>query len=817
MLRDLRYALRGAIRRPGLTIAVAVILGLGIGVNVAVFTVVDRLLLRPPPHLRDPRSLVRIYIRQYSAMRGELINRRFVSFPEFLDIARHTGESEEVGAFTAPSTELVRVGESSVRVKTSSVSPNYFQLLGTRPVRGRFFGGKATETVSTPVAVISYNFWQRVAAGSERFDNLPLTVAGQRVTIIGVAPPGFTGVSLDAADVWLPVGLQETAEFGAEWRHDRHTFPFQIVARLHPGANITSITTVALRALREGSLSDPVDMGYAGVLAGSLVEARGPDQYQAGDVKTALLLYGMSGVVLLIACANVVNLILFRTIRRRREIAIRLALGVTRARLARQLVLDGLVLSIAGGANGYVLAWIGAGVLRRVLLPRVTWAESAVDARALLVVCLAAVAIGVVIGILPAVRATKLDVTSALHDTWRAGRVHASLLRRVLLVAQVALSIVLVVAAALFAHSWRRAASLELGLDASHIAVLDLDAGNMPAAELDALYAILEARVRSFPWVAATSRSTTVPFQSSTLTKISLPGVAGGTQSEEVVVFASGVTPDYFRTVGIPIRAGRSFVATDRAGAAPVAIISETAARTLWPNQNALGQCLRLAAGGNTCFRVVGIVGDVRRMRLVERPEPQIYIPLEQLPGVTDDAPLLVRTIGSAKEHLAALAAAMLDASSDAGREQRPTLFVLQQLIDHQTAPWRRGTMLFGVLGALAVCVAATGLYSAIAYDVAQRRREFGIRLALGAQPTRIVGLVLRDSLRIGLAGIGVGIAATLAGSRVLASLLFNTSPTDPLVLVAVSVFLLAVAALAAFTPAMMAARSDPSRSLRID
>jgi hypothetical protein len=345
---------------------------------------------------------------------------------------------------------------------------------------------------------------------------------------------------------------------------------------------------------------------------------------------------------------------------------------------------------------------------------------------------------------------------------------------------------------------------------------MDLDAGDMPAAERTALYATLEARFRSVPWVLATARSTTIPFQSSTQTSISIPGVEIDPGSEGPVVFVSGVTAGYFRTLGIPIRAWRPFLDTDRAGAEPIAIINQTAAHTFWPHQNPLDQCLRLAATGSACFRIVGVVGDVRRMSIVERPEPHIYVPLEQLPGGDDHAPLLIRTSGKATEHLAALGAIMLDASVYTRGVERPKLVALQQLIDRQTAPWRRGTLLFGVLGVLAVCVAATGVYSAIAYDVVQRRLEFGIRLALGAQPISIVSLVLRNSLRIGLAGVGIGILGTLAGLRVVQSLLFSTSGTDPLVLTAASVLLLGVSTLAAFTPAITAARSDPARSLRV-
>jgi predicted permease len=539
-------------------------------------------------------------------------------------------------------------------------------------------------------------------------------------------------------------------------------------------------------------------------------------------------LAGVSLIVLLIACANVTNLLLARAARRRREIAVRLAIGISRWRLVRLLVAESVILAAVGCVGGLLLAYWGGAIIRTLLLPGVAWTSGPVNARVLGVAAALTVAAGVLVGLLPALQSRHLDLTNSLKAGSHLAGGQRTRLRSALLFAQCSLSMVLLVGAGLFVKSLANVRNLDLGYHPDRVLSTDMTwppiqigpPGERASwqrwqAELARRSAFLERavdRLHLTPAVQHAAIAVGTPFGNMFGVTLSVPGYDSIPNLGDGP-YISAVTHGYFEATGMRLLQGRVFSANDRAGTERVTIVNETMAKTLWPNQNPLDKCLQIFSGEVACARVVGVVADVRRHALREPPAMQYYVPYGQEMGIGGSV-LLVRPVGHPRDFVPALHRVL--------REMEPNLGlirtkVMQEAIDPLVRPWRVGAILFGVFAALALIVAAIGLYSVIAYSVSQRTQEFGVRLALGATTGRILSLVLVGGVAVTVAGLAAGAVLAVVAGRFIGPLLFETSPRDPAVFAAAMFVLFAVAIVACLVPASRATRVDPVIALRAD
>jgi predicted permease len=640
-------------------------------------------------------------------------------------------------------------------------------------------------------------------------------------TIIGIAPAGFTGVELTRRDAWVPISLPYWGP-GEDWQTGWGINWLQIIGRLKPGISLaqagTDLTTAHQRAF-DGRADDEMRTATFSV-APVRFNQRG---LETTETRVSRWLVAVAAIMLLIACANVANLFLARATRRRREVAVRLALGIGRARLIRLLLAESVALGVAGGLAGLAVAIVGGRFIRATLLPNVAWRDTTVDVRMLVVTALAALVTGVIVGLMPALQGTRLDLTSSLKAGIRDGGGGKSRVRTMLTVTQAALSVVLLVGAGLFVRSLWNVYGLRLGIEPDRVMTVALDWGSIASLAPDArqaernrqnaFYEAALARVRAMPGVEHAAVVVGTPFQSSNSTKLRVPGRDSIPKLSGGDPLIRAVSDDYFVTAGTRLLRGRAFTAADVSTGARVAVVNETMARTLWSGGDAIGQCLLIDT--LPCAHIVGVVEDARRFALREEPAMQYYIPLgqERLLGFGGRR-LFVRARGNALMLAEPIRAEVRRLDPTIGYV---TVQMLQESLDPQIRPWRLGATMFGVFGGLAVLVAAIGLYSVIAYLVTQRRHELGVRIALGAQSTDVVGLVLRYGVGLAMVGVLVGVVLALNASRFIEPLLFDTSARNPVVYASVVGLLLVVALVASVVPAWRASRVDPIEALRAE
>jgi predicted permease len=802
MFQDLRYALRTLARSPGLSLAAVLTLGLGIGANSSIFGVVDRLFFRPPPHVVDPDRVVRVSVTRTDPRWGTITG-GIGTYPDYLAFrARNRGFST-VAATMGASFNL-GVGDHARRVTAELVSASFFPLLGVRAERGRFFT-EEEDRVGHPayVAVVSYAFWRSEMEQSPDALGKTLLVGHNVYTVIGVAPDHFAGLGLREPDLWLPMSAGAPEVMGNRNILTCCGFGFRTIARLAPGVS-------AARAAAEGTVLMRTEDSTA-ILA--LNSARGAlDPNFISDARLSIWLAVVSGIVLLIACANVANLLLARAEQRRREVAVRVALGAGRGRLIRQLYAESAVLAACGGtAAVFITLWAGP-LLRAALLPDATTA-SVLDLRVFAFTAGAILVTALLAGLSPALRAGVPDLSSALKSGPREGGVQRSVTRSGLLVAQVALTLVLLTGAGLFITSLRHVQSLRLGFDADHLIVAggDLSGLGYKTPEITAIYERIRERVARLPGVAGTSLSIGSPFGSPSIFRVAVPGVDTLPYTPTGGLFVAGVTPDYFRTMGTSVRRGRVFTDADVAGARRVVVVNQTMARLVWPGQDPIGKCMKIG-NTSTCSEVVGVVEDARLFKVTDELVMQYFIPLSQFGGPVTS--LEVRTIGPADAMVGAVRREVQATSRELpymGIDPMPQLFAGQLRV------WRQGSTLLSLLGGLALLLAAVGLYGVLSYVVSQRTQELGIRIALGASRGDLLGLVVRQGLGITVVGVVIGVVGALAGGKAVAALLYGVSPHDPLVLGIVTLLLLSVAAVASYFPARRATNVDPMVALRYE
>lgn len=820
--QDLGYTMRQIRRAPGFALAVIATLGLGIGANATMFGAIDQLLLRPPAHVVDPSRVVTAALIRKSSPAPQQV----LSFAIYRDLRRTPAAFQAVALFRGANLD-VGTGAETKSLSAALVSADYFRALGTRPAIGRFFTeSEAGDAPAEPVAIVSYDYWQRELNGDASAIGRSIVLAGRPHRIIGVTPPDFRGLGLSRIDIFAPVTDGMSAQGIASLLRQRQTFAYAIVARLQPGITMRSAEEEATAAVMSGERQAGATEKQLEATSPriSLTSAL-PREARHGqpEARIAVLLGTVSLFVLLLACANVVNLQLARAVRKRREIALRVALGVSRSRLIRQLVLDCMVLAVAGGTVGILIARFGGAFVRRTLLGASVVDVPATDLRFVAFTLLATIAAGLVTGLLPAGEVVRSDLASSLKEGAKGSASRETRrLRFTLLVAQSALATILLVGTGIFVLSLRRIESVPLGFTPDRAAVARPNFSGRRNAELPvddatrraqiiAQFERLRQAALQTPGVSHAALALTAPFEGGYAAGLRLPGRDSVPVTRDGGPYYNAISGDYFQAIGARIVQGRAFTESDQAEGAHVAIVNETAARLWWPGESAIGKCIELDDNSTRCSEVVGVVQNTHRQAIVEDEFVQLIVPLAQAaplaPGV-----VLFSTDGDADRVVAAAHRRM--------QAVDPTLpYINVRPLDALVAPrlrsWRLGATMFTVFGALAVVLAAIGLYSVLAYDVAERRLELGVRSALGAATQRLAFLVIGRGVRAVAAGTALGaLISLLLGPRVEA-LLFRTSPRDPVVFAAVASVLFVVAVAATVVPAIRAARVDPMEALR--
>jgi predicted permease len=784
------------------------------------FGIADRILIRGPRHVRDADRVMRVYLTTTPAGMREFTTAGVGQVS--LDLVRRHSRSAESVAGYAIGTTVIGSGPRARTIPSGYASAGLFPLLGVRPVAGRFFTpAEDAPDAAQRVVVVSEDLWQRMLGSVPDVRGQTLNLDGEPHHVIGVAPRGFTGPELRPVDVWRPMNLIGS-RITRDWRTSWNAQWMQIVVRLRDDVDIDEANAELTAIHRRGYTGeDPAEARARVWLAELGANDSGKEPANARVIRwlTAIAL-----IVLLIAAANVVNLLLARGIRREREAAIRLALGATRGRVVRLVLIESTVLAAAGAALGLLLATVLGGIARR-FLSDIAWPGPVVDHRAAVVVIVGTLVLGIMVGVVPALGIARAGLSSSLRTGGRDGRVHRGAVRRALTVAQAAMSVPLLIGAGLFVRSLWNARTVDLGVDPERVLVVELQQsglGGFPFGMRDSererrrqMYLRAVEALRAHPGIEQASVSVGLPFGNRFTVRLRIPGIDSIPQLPTGSPSLSAVAADYFTTVGTRIVRGRAFTAADGRGTEPVSIVSATMARVIWPNEDPIGRCLIVRADTAPCARIVGIAGDTHRSALREDPSMHYYIPFGQEVGI-GGAAIVVRPRGKTDDPVLHEEIRRMVASLDASIRY-VDVESIQERIDPQMRPWRIGSTVFVASGVLALLVAAVGIYSMLSYLVANRRHEFGVRIALGATRRDIAGLVMRGSMAMAALGVVVGSAVAYLAGPFVEPVLFEVKARDPLVYASTAATLLGVALLAACIPTVRANRIDPLESLRSD
>jgi len=818
--QDTRYALRGLRQKPGFAAAVIVTLALGIGANAAMFGIVDRMLFRPPPRMLHPELAHRVYV--VTSVRGKERPRSPSQYAVYADLTRWTTSFSRTAAFTENDL-AVGAGDAAREMRVGIVTASFFGFFDAPPALGRYFTNAEDEPpAGAPVAVASYATWQTAYGGRRDVIGSRVQIGPVLFTIVGVAPRGFAGMWENSPPAYyVPVttiGAARVFRLSTSWWKTYSWGWLSMIAQRKPGVSVERASADLSQAfsrsyeslLAEQTRAPPIGVARPRAFAGSILTDRGPNE--SSFARVATWVSGVALIVLLVACANVANLLLARAIRRRREVAVRLALGVSRARLLSQLLVESVLLAALGGLGGLLVAQWGGAALRAALMPQSAPAPAWSDLRTVAFIAAVALGVGVLTGLAPALQSRSVNLSTDLKSGSREGTLHRSKTRVALLLLQGALSVVLLVGAGLFVRSLRNVQDLRLGYDTEPVALVDL---NMRGLKLDSAQTValrlrLLERAKRIPGVERASLQTSVPFWSTWNVGLFVQGI--DTVGRLGQFDLNAVSPDYFATLGTRIIRGRGFTDADGATSQRVMVVSDAMAKLLWPDTDAMGQCVRVGVDTMPCTYVVGIAENIKNSSLADEPGLYYYMPATQFNPQTGG--VFVRTRRPA--------ASMLESIRRALQHEMPapsyvTVTPLTEILGEETSSWRLGATTFVAFGVLALALAAIGLYSVIAYNVAQRTHEMGVRVALGAQARDVVALVVREGVGLGAAGLGIGAVVALGAARWIKPLLFDESPRDPFVFGVVAVTLLAVTVAASWIPARRAARVDPNVALRTD
>ena len=795
LLQDLRFAVRTLRKAPGFTAIAVICLAIGIAANVTVFSPVNALLLRPLP-FADPDRVTSLYMTQLRHGQDE----GSWSYPDYRDLGDGGGAFAATGIVTERSWNLGGIDEPE-RVPGARVTASLFPLLGLRTVVGRGF--RADEEDAGKVVILSHGLWRRRFGSDAHVVGRTVTVNGEPYTVVGVMQPGIRFP--ETAEMWLPLEPGEAKDH-REWRM------YHVIGRLKPDVTVAGAqANVAAITRRLAERHPDTNTGWGGWV-------QPYRENVAGEARPVLLIMlGAVGFVLLIACANVANLLLAKASARQKEVAVRLALGATRRRVVRQLLTESLILALMGGAAGALLgAWGVDGIVRMLPADLPFWMVLDVDRTVLLVTFVVTVVTGVVFGLAPALQASSLSLTETLKDGAlgstagaRAGR-----LRNTLVVAEIALSLVLLAGAALMIQSFLRTQSANLGFDPAGVLVLETSLQG-PRYEGDTApagaYRALLERVAAAPGVERVGAVAILPVRSCCSFIGYFPEGKRYPRGEGPSSLYNVVTPGFFGAFGMRLLAGRTFDNRDGMGAPRVAVVNRTFAEREWPGQDPLGRRFKIDNPDDSVWvTVVGVVGDVVQREVQTESRAQTYVPHAQNPWRTMS--LVART---SRDPAAAAPAVRREIRAFDKDLPVARVATMRQVVrERMFQPRVYGTM-FGIFAAAALLLASVGLYGVMAYTVAQRTHEIGVRMSLGAQPRDVLRLVVRDGARLTALGLAIGLPAAFGLARLLRGTLYGVSPSDPATFVGISILLTTVAIVASYLPARRAARVDPMEALR--
>jgi predicted permease len=826
VLQDMMYALRAMLRSPGITIVALLSLALGIGANTALFSLMDAVMLRSLP-VKNPQQLVLLGKANSGGITDVFGGTELYSYPFYRELQKRNQVFSETAAIFSMTSDVhgtVSGRNQSEPMYVQLVSGTYFPLLGMQAIIGRTLDDQDDSTAGDhPVAVVSYSWWKKGLARDPNVLNRTLKIADTTYTIVGVAPPEFFGTTVgDSPDVWIPMSMVEQVppHFKGAYS-DNFKESLYVLGRLKPGVGMAQATTNVnllfqqiLRHLR-GSLSqdDAKALQKAHVPLTPMATGLSSLRQQFSDPLKILM--GIAGLVLLIACANIANLLLARSTVRTREFAVRQALGAGRSRLVRQLLTESMMLALAGGALGAIFAAVASRLLLRLVSggPETVPLTLTIDSRMLLFTLAVTLVTALLFGTLPALRATRLELTQSLKDRQGAVTVRGKgLVAKSLIVSQVAFSLLLVVAAGLFLRSLVNLTRVDLGFDKQNVLLLHLDESSAGYKDdeprMYALYRQITERVNALPRVHGAGFSSFVFHEGSWSGRVQ---VAGAEKPSDVDVNHNVITNGYFSALHIHLLAGRDFGPQDTGTSQKVAIISERMARTMFPKGNPIGRHYTLG-GNNDETEVIGIVKDVKFGSLQENPETLDYVPATQHPMYLGD--FVVRYTGDFSSVSSAVRRTIHDIDHNLPISNVTTL---DEQVARSYTDERVIAQLSTFFGLLAVFLSAIGIYGLMSYVVSRRTNEIGIRMALGAERMHVRWLVMREVFVLVAIGIAIGIPAALLSSRLVASMLFGLSATDTASLLAAVAVMVVIAALAGYLPARRASRVDPMVALRYE
>ncbi|MBL8169972.1 MAG: ABC transporter permease [Acidobacteria bacterium] len=806
LLQDLRFGLRMLRKNPGFSLIAILTLALGIGATTAIFSVVNAVLLRSLPYHEPDRLVLLSYYR-------ERVLNDYANAAEYLEWRTQTKAFAQMAAYRFDVADLTGNGEPE-RLKVGYASADCFATLGVTPARGRAFTPEEDRAGNAKAVILTNGYWQRHFGGAPQVLGRTLTVGGQSRTVVGIMPSGFR--LTDDAELWLPLALDVNQQLSRQGNAVR----VKVIARLKPGATPEVARAELAAVLAQQRQHFPQIYSRFGDIQARVIEL---NESLVGNVRRALwVLFGAVGFVLLIACTNVANLLLARGAVRQRELAIRAAVGAGRWRLMRQLLTESLLLALAGGVAGWLLARWGIKLLVAFSpdsIARIR--ETTVDGRTLVFTCLVVVLAGLLAGILPALQASQTDVNETLKaQSSPTGQRGARRLLPALMITELALALVLLVGAGLLGKSYVRLLVVPKGFHPAGVltGVLSPSVAKYPfqSPQRDAYHREVLARVQALPGIRSAALASLTPLEGGYgRTGFQIEGRTAFPKEETPMADENIISPEYLSTMGIPLLAGRAFTAADNSGGPEVVLINETFARRFFPNENPIGQRLLMARTKT----IVGVVSDTRHQGLDQDVRLEIYIPSAQ--AIWNRNYVLAVRVADQQNNPSSLAI-QIAAIRNQLRVLEPNepvneIIPLEQRLSNSRAVATRRFQLtlFSVFAAVALVIATVGIYGVISYSVSQRTQEIGLRMALGAQTSDVVRLIVWRGMRLALLGVTLGVVAALALTRVMTKLLFQVTATDPLTYTQVAVLLFAVALIANYVPAQRATKVDPLIALR--
>jgi predicted permease len=810
LVSDLRHGLRVLLRSPGFSATAVLLLALGIGANTAIFSVVNAVLLRPLPYKDSSRIMQIWHVPPAKSFPGMTLFS--VSPANFLDWRSQNRSFEEMAAYGRAS---FNVGgkERPEAIQGATVSPGFFSILRVQPALGRTFSSEEDHPGQEHVVILGHTIWRDHFGADPGVLGRSIVLNGETYGVIGVMPPKFKFP--DWAQLWVPMA------WTGEKRAVRGNHNYMVIGRLKPGVAITAgKAEISAISTRLEQLYPEDDKGWGA----TILPLR---EQMVGDVQPALLvLLGAVAFVLLIACANVANLVLGKILARKREIAIRTALGASRAAILRQILAETMLLSFAGGVLGLLLARLSVTLIVKLLadrIPRST--EITLDASVLAFTAFLAAFVGLLAGLLPALRFTRTDVNEALKQGQSRGSSDSggSKTRRLLVVSEVALSLVLLIGAGLMVRTLWKLSSVQPGFDPNHVLTMSIPVSankfNTAVAQSVFFDRVLQ-QIRAIPGVESAGAVDDLPLDNGgSHQPVAVEGQPVVPMADQPEVDVRLISAGYLRAMHVPLLRGRDLTDSDVAGRTPVALISESMANRFWPNENPIGKHITLTFFPNTTREVVGVVGDVKLDSLDEtRPVATVYWPLAQLSPSPSEAwrsfgmSFAVRTSRDPMSAVSAVTSAVREVDPEAPVTD---VIAMNELISNSLLPQRFNLLLLSVFAGLALVLTAVGIYSVLSYTVRRRVREIGIRMALGASHADVLRMVIGDGMRPILIGVGIGFAASFALGRVVSSFLYGVGASDPLTFAMVTLLLVAVGLLATIVPAYRATRVEPIRTLR--